>query len=298
MALSFVALPLRAQDSDKLVSYPMPPDTMMQLQPRCDYIVSRYWKRCRFDYAMAHPDKFNATFGDWVAILPHASADTVHAAIDELLGQFTKKGPETLALATMARNWLYADTSQYRSDEIYMPFAKAASSHKKLKKEDRAIFAADYKRMNASAVGQTLPELTVVTADGNTATLGEVAGSSVLIFFLEPDNVDCSLARIRLANNSDVRDLVERGELAVVCLYPAVPDDEWRKTAASMPKKWYKYAMPEAEDYFDLRIKPQFVYLNSAHTVLAKNMNLDYLLNAFAAANKALKQQASTGSNE
>ncbi len=61
-----------AQSTDRLVTYPMPPDSVMELQPRCDFIISRYWQRCKFDYAMLHRDKFNEAFGEWVTIMPHA----------------------------------------------------------------------------------------------------------------------------------------------------------------------------------------------------------------------------------
>jgi len=89
--------------SGELFIYPTPPDTMQALQPRCDYIVTRFWERCNFGTAFdKYPAQLNATFGDWVAIMPHASADSVHVAIERLLARFAKKGPETLALATMA----------------------------------------------------------------------------------------------------------------------------------------------------------------------------------------------------
>ena len=126
-----------AQD-DKLFVYPVPPDTMSLFQPRVDYIVLRFWDRCNFETARLHPEKFNRAFGDWMDIIPHATADTVHAAVDALLKRFEKNGPVTLDLATMAENWLYADTAAYFSTEIYLPFAKAAASNKKISKAERS----------------------------------------------------------------------------------------------------------------------------------------------------------------
>ncbi len=296
LIVASVSLSASAQTDEKLVSYPMPPDSIMQLQPRCDYIISRYWHRCRFDYAMSHPDKFNEAFGAWVALLPYASADTVHAAIDNLLAKFVKKGPETLTLANMARGWLYADTSQYRSDELYMPFALAASKHKKIKKEQKVPFEADYKRMSSSAVGSIVPPIEIISPDGTKGSFSDIKGRSILVFFNEPDNVDCSVTRIRLSANPNVRELIERGELTVVCVHPGEPGEEWKTAAASLPEAWHKVAMPAAHDYFDLRIKPQLVYLNGGHKVLAKNLGLPYLLGAFEVANK--KNKNTSAANE
>ncbi len=287
-----------AQSTDRLVTYPMPPDSVMELQPRCDFIISRYWQRCKFDYAMLHRDKFNEAFGEWVTIMPHASADTVHAAIDKLIGLFEKKGPETLALAEMARNWLYSDTARFRSYEIYMPFAKAASMHKKIKKEEKALYAADDKRMSASSVGAVVPGVETFLPDGSKSNLDMIKGGSVLLFFNEPDNIDCSIARIKLSSDRNVRELVDRGELTVVCIHPSAPDDNWKAAAESLPEKWHKVAMPETEDYFDIRYMPQFIYLNGEHKVLASNLDLSYLLSAFATANDVYKNRAKNKGNE
>ncbi len=293
-------MPAMAQNDGKLVSYPMPPDSMASLQARCDYIVSRYWERCKFDYAMLHPDKFNAAFGEWLSIMPHASADSVHAAVDNLLARFKKKGPETLAIARMAREWLHSDTAEMHSDELYMPFALAASTHKKIKKEDRALFAADYKRLSSSSIGQTVPPVEMILPDGRRMNLGEIKGASVLLFFDAPGNVDSSVARIRLQTNPDVRDLIDRGELAILFVNPGEPTEEWKAESAKLPEKWIKAAMPDAGDYFDLRVMPQFMYLNEKHKVLGNNMDYVYLINAFEVANKLqkVKQQRKNNTNE
>lgn len=282
---------LHAQEGDRLVAYPVPPDTMVNLQARCDYIVNRYWLRCKFDYAMLHPDKFHEAFGNWANIMPLASADSVHHAINELLEKFKKKGPETLALARIARQWLYSDTTQLRSDEIYMPFARAAAEHKKIKKEDRAIFAADYKRMSASALGQTVPDVDMLKADGTSFNLGDVKNGSVLLFFETPGNVDSSVARIRLQTNPDVRELVDRGDLVIVSINPGEPTDEWKANASKLPEKWIVASMPDANDYFDLRVMPQLIYLNSSHKVLGNNMDYSHLIPAFEMANKLQKRK-------
>ncbi len=106
---------LHAASGDLFV-YPTPPDTMQNLQPRCDYIISRFWDRCNFDTAMRNPDKFNTAFGDWISIMPMASADTVRNSIVRLMSRFPKNPEVTLQLASMAEEWVYSDTSQIYSE--------------------------------------------------------------------------------------------------------------------------------------------------------------------------------------
>ena len=168
-----------------LFPYPVPPDTMQLFQNRCNYIVNRFWDRCNFDRAMKEPEKFNTVFGDWISIIPHASADTAHVAIDNLLKRFTKKGDVTLQLANMAENWLFSDTAQYLSPEVYLPFAKAAATNKKISKADRARYEGQVRILESSSVGATVPPIAIVKSDGTSGTLDEITGNSIFLFFNE-----------------------------------------------------------------------------------------------------------------
>ena len=275
-----------------LFDYPVPPDSVMDLQPRCDYIVGRFWDRCNFDLAMRNPAKFNVVFGDWISLMPHASAEVVHSSIDNILARFAKKGAaETLAMARMAEQWLYSDTAQMRSEEILYPFVHAAANHKKIKKDERRHFEQLDKVLVSSSVGSNVPDIPFIYGDGATGSLGDVKGGSVLLYIYDPDDVNATLTRIRLDTDRNARELIDRGELSVVTIYPGEPDDKWRSALASFPANWVNAAAPATKEYFDLRRMPQFYFLNTAHKVLAKDLDVDYLLGAFKVANEARKKK-------
>lgn len=293
ISLSVASVPRAEAASGDLFVYPTPPDTMIALQPRCDFIVARFWDRCNFGTAFKYPEQLNTAFGDWVSIMPHASADTVHTSIDRLLARFTKKGPETLAMATMAENWLYSDTAQMRSAEAYLPFAKAAASNKKISKAYRARFESHVRIIESSSVGATVPDIPYTDRDGSKGSLDRIQGGSILLFFNDPDCMDCNLARIRLSADPNTRELIERGELKIVSIYPSDPEGEaWEKAKANADANWECVAMPDAYDYFDLSSTPQFYFLNSRHKVLVAELDIDYLLGAFRRANTLSKNNA------
>lgn len=276
---------------ETLFPYPVPPDSMQLLQARCDYIVSRFWNRCKFDYAMLHPDRYHQAFGDWLGMMPYADADSVHASISALTARFAKKGPEMTQLATIARHWLHDDTAQYRSDELYLPFATAAANCSKVSKADRQLFAADLRRLTSSMTGATVPAVNTITRDGSAATLDDVKAKSLLLFFDRPGDLNCSLARLRFQTDPSVRYLVDTGELTIADLYPGAPDEQWHKHIADLPDSWVCMAVPEAADYFDLRFSPQLYYLNAGHKVLLKDMNPDALLDVLSYAAKVMQSR-------
>ncbi len=292
VALS-VLFPLSVNaQQESLFTYPVPPDTMLNFQPRCDYIISRFWDRCNFEQALLHPDEFNKAFGDWVNIMPHASADTVHNAIDRLLARFTKKGgDQALALARLAENWVYSDTAELVSEEIMLPFARVAANHKKIDKADRRHFAAIEKVLTSSMVGQTLPDLEFVRPDGAKGHLSDIARGSVLLFFCDPVDPASSFPRIRLDTDPDTRALIDRGELTIVTIYAAEPDSKWLDNVKDYPENWHNVAIPDAAEYFGKIEPPMLYFLNSGLKVLAKNLSTDYLLGAFKYTNDSRKKQ-------
>lgn len=277
---------------ESLFTYPVPPDTLLNFQPRCDYIISRFWDRCNFEQALLHPDEFNKAFGDWVNIMPHASADTVHSTIDRLLARFTKKGgDQALALARLAENWVYSDTSELVSEEIMLPFAHVAANHKKIDKADRRHFAAIEKVLTSSMVGQTLPDLEFVRPDGTKGHLSDIARGSVLLFFCDPGDPASSFPRIRLDTDPDTRELIDRGELTIVTIYASEPDSKWLDNVKDYPENWHNVAIPDAAEYFGKIGSPMLYFLNSGLKVLAKNLSADYLLGAFKYTNDSRKKQ-------
>ncbi len=276
-----------------LFPYPVPPDSMQMFQNRCDYIVSRFWDRCNFERAMNEPEKFNTVFGDWISIIPHASADTTHVAVDKLLKRFEKKGDITLKLANMAENWLFSDTAQYNSPEVYLPFAKAAAKHKKISKVDRARYESHVRILESSSVGSIVPPIAITKSDGSSATLDAITGNSIFLFFNGPDCMDCSMARVRFNADPSTQELVKNGELTIVSIYPGDTDDEsWPKAIENTPEGWQCVAMPDAYDYFDIRTLPTFYFLNKDHKVLLTGINENYFLNSFRGAIQLKKTQA------
>lgn len=282
-----------AADPQELIPRPLPPDTLLNLQPRCDFIVTRFWDRCNLEQAVLHPDEFKAAFGEWIGIMPHASADSVHAAIDKVLTRYSKSGPITLRMAELAEYWAYTDSADYYSEEIYLPFAKAAANHKKINKLDRARFAHDTQIIESSGLNAIVPDLKFTRPDGSQGSLSDVANGSVLLFINDPECFDCNMARIRLANDYNTNQLIESGELIIVSIYPGAPDEKaWRDAVSDYPENWIVGAMPDADKYFLIDNPPTLLFLNRDHRVLAKDLPVDHYLNAFQVANTRTHQKA------
>lgn len=277
----------QAQQSQTLFPYPQAPDELATLRQRCNYLVDHFWDRCNFATAFSSKERLNKAFGDWVGFMPHASADTVHMAIDRLIAKFNKEPRKTLDLAQMAENWLWSDTAAIHSDEVYLPFAKAAAGNKKLSAAERARFAAHTRILENSSVGMALPSMQLYSPFGEKSLLSDYKAKMVIVLFNDPECLDCKMTRVRLSADYNANKLIERGDLKIICVYPGGANDaEWVSVAPEYPKNWVVVAAPDADDLFDLRTMPNIYYADEAGVIRVKNIQIDNLLNAMRMLNQ------------
>lgn len=272
---------MRAADGD-LFPYPKPPEDLSSLSDRCNFLVTKFWNQCDFKSAMSKKDKLNSTFGDWISFMPYASADSVHAAIDRVIAKNEKNGPIILEMARMAENWVYGDTAQFISEEIYLPFAQAAANNKKISAADRARFQRHVQIIGNTTNRKSVKHLNWETPDGAKGSIDDIHTQIILIFFNDHDCDDCSMARIRLSADINATSLIKNGLMTVLCIEPNESTTEWLAAAASYPKDWVIGASADADDWFNRRSSPSFLLLDARHRILAKDVPVDNILSVLA----------------
>lgn len=275
-----LALPSVAQSgTETLFPYPTAPDDEPNFRVRANYLVEHFWDRCNFGSAFLSKGKMATAFSDFAAFMPHASADTVHAAIDKLITNVKKKAPKNVGdLAEMAEATFYADTARFWSDEIYLPFARAAATNKKVPSAQRERFAAHTLVLENSQEGMKIPSLVMTLRDGTKSNLDSLASPCTIVLFESPGCTDCSLTRARLAANISVKQLIDARILRVADIYMNKPDAAWKESVGTLPANWTVAACPEAERYVDMRVTPAIYMLDKENRILYKHMTIDRLL--------------------
>lgn len=266
-----------------LFKYPVPPAELTRLDERCDYLVTHFWDHADIKAYMSKSEKLNNTFGDWIGFMPYASADTVYAAIDRLMDAQKKHGPQALHLARLAENWVYSDTSEVYSDDIYYRFARAAAENKKIPAADRARFESQVRIIDNTRQGGKLSHLDFVTPQGKEMSVDSIRTQAILVFFNDHDCDDCTLARVRLSADHNANKLIEAGILTILSIEPGDASAEWHVAAASYPENWVVGAAEDADAWFNLRTSPQFMQLDARHRILAKDFPVEGALRSIAA---------------
>lgn len=263
-----------------LFPYPVPPESLPLGRPRANYMVENFWQHCPWKMAYTDPAKMEGALRDFAGMLPLAAPDTVHASINRLIKQ-TQKNPSDFAkLMHMAESVFNSDSAVIMSDEVYLPFAEAAASYKKFKPEERAAYARKAQIIHTSAQGAVMPGITATDRNGFTFALNDTtSGAQTYLIILEsPDNASTRFERVRFAANIAARRLIEAGVLKPILLLTAKADEDWWKSTETLPEQWSVGEMPQAGEYFDLRVQPANYMLNDRMEVISKWMPMSALI--------------------
>ncbi len=273
-----------ADDPQLLVEMPVPPDEIVRMDQRANYILDNFWKNCNFKSIFSSKERLDYTMGQFFALTPLATADTVHIAINRLLAGVERSAPKQLPeLARIAERWTFADSAEYQSDELYLPFVKAVVDCKKVKGAERTRFEAQYKVLTSSSVGCTVPDFEFVRPDGTTGHFGEVDAPYILLMFFDPDCADCRLAKARFSADYAINWLCQKNILKIVAIYPGEDNDQWRAEALDMPDTWVKGSCADADTYFAMPTMPMLYYIDKNHVIQVKEIKPDNVLKAFQA---------------
>lgn len=277
--------------ADTYFPYPTVPESKSSLTERCNYLVDHFWERCNLKQSFSSIEKLNGAFGDWVSFMPYATSDTIFMSVDNFLNDVNKLGPKYMSqIGEMAERWIYSDSAEIYSEELYLPFAKAIASNKKIDKNQREKFEKQARIIENSGLNRTIPLLEYIKPDGSKSNLNDAIASRVVLFFVEPDCFDCTLAKARLSADYNVNQLIDMGLVKFVALYPGKADEKWQAEAESYPSNWIVGACDEINDYFDLKDKPDIYYIDARRKVLGKNITVEALMLALAQINQQMKQ--------
>lgn len=277
----FAGVSANAQNDNRLFAYPEPPADMVNLYERCNFLVNKFWDPCDMKSALSKRAALNSAFGDWLSFTPYASADTVYMSIDKLQQKIKKSADQQLAVIHMAEAWLYSDTAQYRSDELYSCFVDYAVASKKLPADVRRHYEEQKLRLDYGSEGKIVADIPLTRTDGTTTSFANDSSSYTLLMIYKPDCLDCSFARVRLSADMVVNQLNDGGIVRVMSLYAGQPDAEFAAAAAAFPEKWLNVASPDVEKYFDIRSYPAIYYLDKDHRIVGKDLKVENILKAF-----------------
>lgn len=278
LVAGFLAAPAQT-DADKWFAYPTAPESLQPGRQRANFIVEHFWDRCPWKRAYSSTSAMEGALRDFAEFLPHASADTAHMAIAHLIEKTAKRPDDLAALLRMAEATFHSDTAFLFSDEVYTPFARAGANAKKLKPEQRKLYAAQLQVLESSSEGKTIPALTAARRDGSTFALNDTSShASTYVFIFEVPGTSLGrMERVLFASNVAAGRLIDAGILKPILICAGQPDEQWWESTANLPASWSVGAIGNVSDYFDMRVTPAVYVVNPQMVIDRKLMPLGQL---------------------
>lgn len=263
--------------ADSFFQLPIVPDSL-DFNKKIDYLVSHYWDFCDLKKAFSSKQKMVNSFQEYLNLIPMASRETALSSIDKFINSVESKPENLLTIVSAAEDYVHSDSAHYFSDEIYLPFAKAAATSKKLNSAQKARYEHQYKILSNSMVGSKLIDFKYVDRNNASRNLYADSAGMVLIYFFDLDCSDCALTKIRLDADVNTTKLIDSGTLKIIALSPTTPDGEFLERVKNYPEKWIVGAAPLIDEEIDIQSIPTFYLLDETHKIYGKNLSLDQVL--------------------
>ena len=258
-----------------LFAYPMAPDTCSTLEARCNYIITHFWDNYDISKPITDQVAFEKTFRDFVDFFRYAHRNVVLSTVRDFVN---KAQSNTANLQKVGERALYGTEAEYWSDEVYVAFAKALASSKKLPKDVRDHYGNQLARINAVQVGSVL-DFEFVDITGAKRRLSDYPAKGYVLFFID-DSADSSIGRLRLSTDVALNALLDEGNAVLVCLSMNKYSPEWASAAVGYANNWIVGCNADLLNQLDLRAFPCCYVLDEERTIVNKALSVEGLMSA------------------
>lgn len=254
---------------------PVPPVILTDRGERTAYMAGHYWQGV--DYAdtawLTDSVALEQIFVQWVTLLVQLSTDESIKVAGNVISQGNACPALQLRLAELAERYLHDPNSPYRNEELYIPVLRAVIAapgigdiHK-----ERPRYQLEKALMNRP--GTQAADFAFVTKDGRTLRLSDIRGNYVLLYFFNPDCHDCKRVTTHMAASPCFTNLLKKGSLTLLAIYPDEDLQAWKSHAGEMPGEWTvaRYADSRSRQAYDLPAIPNLYLLDHDKKVVLKD---------------------------
>lgn len=242
-----------------------------------DYLRRHYWDR--FDFAdtlfvrEADTMQMVEAYARWIAVISDRPADS--APMDSLMRRASASRPMLDYFTMLAEAVLHDPNSPLRNDEFYIPVLQAVLASPYYDEYERIGPAYDLEMASQNRLGHRANDFRYTLASGATGRLYGVKAEYTLLFINNPGCPMCKQLREQLAGSPMLTEMIERGRLKVLALYPDEDLTEWKAYREHIPASWINGydagCVLREKGVYDLTAIPSLYLLDRDKRVLVKD---------------------------
>lgn len=183
-----------------------------------------------------------------------------------MLGYFHRLGEQLL----------YDPNSPIRSDELYIPVLEQVIASPHYDSYEKLAPGYELELVRQNRVGHAANDFRYTLADGTSKRLYELQAPYTLLFISNPGCPMCGQIRGAISDSPLLSELIERGQLRVLMLYPDQELEEWYRHQNEIPKSWInaydKGCILQRDRLYDLKAIPSLYLLDRKKRVILKDV--------------------------
>lgn len=283
-----------AEYKEGRVFLPAPAPSMLSSEEKAAYLNEHYWDR--FDFAdtlfISEADTAHMATAFAVYVGRYVPDSLASESMSRLMAKASESKRMFDYFMMLAETVLHDPNSPLRNDELYIPVLEAALRSDLTDEYEKMPYEYDLDMALRNRVGREAADFEYTLASGRSGRMHDIAADYLLIFASNPGCPMCREVREQIVASPMLNELVERGTLKVLVIYPDDDLTAWREHLSDYPSAWinaYDRGMAISKQrLYDLKAIPSLYLLDTRKRVMAKDCtDVEYIERLIAAAEES-----------
>lgn len=255
------------------------PEEITDHVARAKYLGEHYWDNV--DFNTASDEVLEQGFVDMVSIFMLLDDEALDRSWSAAVKRAEASKTGVVRLLALGDKYLYGVSSPMYNESAYRSLLRAGLVSKKIAKADKTPYQKQLVLLEMNNEGSAAVDFEFEQADGTRSKLSEVVSPVTILFFYDPDCVDCKIERFRLTQARMTSYLQRAGGVTVLAVFPSADADAWDKHKSDIPADWINTrdvtGRLKSENLYDLRAMPRIYLLDDKKQVLLKNTTAEQI---------------------
>lgn len=252
------------------------PPSQASNEEKLTYMRDHYWDK--FDFA----DTLYTTKADTIEML-RVYADYVSNFVGPFNQEPIRKLMERASVSKkmfdyfgmLSEKVLHDPNSPYRSDELYIAVLEAQIASPHYDRYEKMAPEYDLQIVRQNRIGHKANDFSYTVANGKSYRMYNVKSDFTIIYFNNPGCTLCRDITNAMKESAIITEMVQKGQLKVLAIYPDEQLDEWHKHRADIPSAWIngydKGTLIDREKLYNVNAIPAIYLLDKQKMVLVKD---------------------------
>ena len=264
------------------LSLPEIPDSLSAPEERAEYLCLHWWDG--FDFAdttlISRPRITEQAFVDFLSVLPYIADASV--PLDTMFRRASADPAMFFHFVSLGEKYLAGRWSPMRDEDLYIDMLRVLGSGTSFPAGESGRARFRLERALKNRPGEPATDFGFEFADGSRGSLYGIDAEYLIVFFNDPDCVECRSIRSELASSPELGGLLASGRVKLLSLnvvggsFDTGSPSGWLD-ACDRGRTVYSDAL------YDLRSLPVLYLLSSDKHVLLKDTSLKEILDCLSA---------------